>query len=240
MRQETRQVTVRMAAEFVVIVVGVLVAFGVQDWADRGSDRLAEVQYLERLAADLRGDSAIVADRFIPDLASSDSILRVTQRIARSAAPFPVDTISFLADLSRTQSAPFFWILSETYDELLATGSLAVLESSEVRSAVVSYYASKLVAGARAESRASTYPELIRAYLPEVSSAYYSLDRDTEQVLRDYGLADAVGMIRTAEFRRALNQQLAYLDIVRSTLADLLSRAEQLILVLDKALGQLR
>ena len=229
-----------MVAEFVVIVVGVLVAFGVQDWSDRRSDRLAESQYLERLAADLRADSAIFVDRFIPSLAFSDSVLQVTRSIARGAAPFPVDTISFLADLSETQAAPFLWIMGETYDELLATGSLAVLESPELRSAVVSYYSFKHVAGARGESLASSYPELIRAHLPDgVSSRYFVENQATEQMLRDYGVPDAVAMIQSAEFRRAMNQHLAYLGTIQPTVADLLIRAEQLIPRLDEALDDL-
>jgi hypothetical protein len=242
MGQETRRVARRSMAEFVVIVVGVLVAFGVQDWADRRSHRQVEALYLERLAEDVRADSALYADRFIPNLAFSDSILRLTQPVARGVAPFPADTISFLADLSMTHHTPFLWILGEVYEELLSTGSLTLIESPDLRSAVVSYYSFKRVAGARAESRASTYPQLIRAYLPEdlLMSRDYPSDEDVEKMLRSYGALEAAELVRTADFGRALNQHLAYLAIMRATTAELLVETEQLLPQIEEALADLR
>lgn len=46
----------RLAAEFLVIVVGVLVALGVDQWAQDRRDRSLEAEYLERLLEDLRYD----------------------------------------------------------------------------------------------------------------------------------------------------------------------------------------
>jgi hypothetical protein len=46
----------RLVAEFLVIVVGVLVALGVDQWVQDRQDRALEAEYLERLLADVRYD----------------------------------------------------------------------------------------------------------------------------------------------------------------------------------------
>ena len=49
---------VRWLGEFIVIVLGVLVALAVDDWRDYRSDRVLEQHLIGRLAADLRADEA--------------------------------------------------------------------------------------------------------------------------------------------------------------------------------------
>ncbi len=51
-----KNLPLQWAAEFVVIVVGVLVALGVDSWASERSDRVLERDYLERLLDDVRYD----------------------------------------------------------------------------------------------------------------------------------------------------------------------------------------
>ena len=66
----TRTATLRKALlEFAVIVLGVLVALGVDQWNGSRQDRARETDYLGRLAADLRLDTAALnmeRDNFRP------------------------------------------------------------------------------------------------------------------------------------------------------------------------------
>ena len=88
--------TTRVLTEFAVIVVGVLVALGVDSWNEGRAERDMERSYLEALANDLRGDSALVVDTFLPALAQKDSALRLIAPIARGEEPVPTDTLGFL------------------------------------------------------------------------------------------------------------------------------------------------
>lgn len=235
MSRGREKAALRVSAEFVLIVVGVLVAFAVDDWAARRSARMEEARYLERLLSDVRRDSALYEDLFLPSLVRAESILVETRPIARGDAPFPADTIDFLENLAYTHVTPVLSISGTTYDELLATGTLSLLQSQDLRSEVVAYYSSVRVASARGESREAGYPALVRAYLPEYPGVF-SDPGSTEELLRSYGVREAAAMVRTSEFMREMHRHLAYLAVMRGSIADLHSQAMLLIPRLDEAL----
>lgn len=56
MPKPTAAITSRLAAECFVIVIGVLVALGVDNWANERADRVLEQDYLQRLLDDVRYD----------------------------------------------------------------------------------------------------------------------------------------------------------------------------------------
>jgi hypothetical protein len=66
----------------VVIVVGVLVALGVESWAQDRRDRAQETEYLARLLDDVRFD--------LEELALVDSVSRVGLETSRRISAFPV------------------------------------------------------------------------------------------------------------------------------------------------------
>ena len=232
---------VRVFAEFAVIVFGVLVAFSVEDWGNERADRLLEEQYLDALATDLRVDSVNLATFHIPNLTRRLTALEAIWPVARGAAPVPVDTIGFLQEVARSHRTPFLTAGGRTFEELLATGSLRLLESAELRSALVEYYRSRNVAAVRSQSRESGYADLVRAYLPEAvgSSRVPIGDQESEALLRRFGVSEAVEAVRTAEFVRSMNQQFNYLYLIRPTLDDLLDELEELIPRVDRELERL-
>jgi hypothetical protein len=125
----------RLVAEFLVIVVGVLVALGVDQWVQDRQDRALEAEYLERLIEDVRYDldelefirdrsatsmehARLVLDRAWVRRAPADSLIGAAYSASQTRAP----------DLSRA-----------TFEELVSSGRIDLLRSREVREALADY-----------------------------------------------------------------------------------------------------
>jgi hypothetical protein len=158
----------RMAGEFVVIVVGVLVALAVDDWRDYRKERRLEAHLLERLEGDLLVDAA--------DLAVAELVLRrrswifseidAAVRTGRAPRPMP-DAVARIADVDakvrdarRTElvAAEPLWLdivgdplwslyftpefdqADDAFQEMIVGGTLRTLRDPELRSAILAYY----------------------------------------------------------------------------------------------------
>ena len=128
-----RALVLRLAAEFVVIVVGVLVALGVDAWTDERDAKVREVELLESLASDLRGslatlegDNAFTLDR----VATLEWFLRFPTDSAR----FPEDSIASLGRAANWTSA--YYPTLRTFETMIATGTFDLISNAEVRLAL--------------------------------------------------------------------------------------------------------
>jgi hypothetical protein len=233
---------IRAASGFVVIVVGVLVALGLENWVGHLSDRTSEIRYLSSLSEDLRLDSALFADRLLPRVARADSAIKKIAPVARGEAPVPADTIAFLR-LVIASTASFSQLgTRSTFDELLATGSLQLVESPDIRSALVRYYGDKILAVNRTSTRLSGFAGLVRGHLPEAASGGLVDSEEVmeaEEALRSYGVRQAVEAVRTPEFVQAMNRHISLLGLLRPMLLALADEVEHLIPQVDAELVRL-
>lgn len=129
----------RWLGEFVVIVVGVLVALGVDSWRQGRADVSREINYLQRLSEDLAVDSARFEFSRNESVARSDA-LRSARAVLAGTAPEPDDPPLLLeaprwAIVDRTPTTQ-----RNTYDELVSQGDLGRIRSEDVRSALAAYY----------------------------------------------------------------------------------------------------
>lgn len=130
-----RTLVPRLAAEFVVIVVGVLVALAVDGWTTSRSDAVLELEYLHRLLEDVEYDlfelefvevSAVESTKAATDLTSAARI--------RAMAP---DLLTASALVAANQREPD--LSRNTFRELLSSGRIDLLRSSDVRRALAAY-----------------------------------------------------------------------------------------------------
>ncbi len=157
---------VRVMLEFLVIVVGVLVALAFDQWSSDRDDRVNEIAYLSALATDLSVDSTTYADLLIPEATRARSALAIISPVARGVASIPSDTNAFFRLVTTsTFNVTQFGTRRATFDELLATGNLQLIESATLRSSVVSYYETVSLTDNRSAARASGYPGIVRGYL---------------------------------------------------------------------------
>jgi len=196
----------------VVIVAGVLIALAVDQWASDRADRRAEMDYLHALAVDLRSDSSLFAGTLIPVMSRAREAMDDIGPVVRGAAPVPVDTIVFLQRV--VTSSGFFIQLGvrTTFDELLSTGSLRLIQSSALRSSLASYYESKALLENRSAVRVSDYADVVRTLLP--GQAYSSALGVPESEIRTYGVRRALNGIESDAFIGLMNDQINYLDVL--------------------------
>ncbi len=125
----------RLVAEFLVIVVGVLVALGVDSWASDRADRVLERDYLHRLLDDVRYD--------LGEFAFLDSIGRIGAEAGRNLnSPDAVRDLesSLLVGMVAAVANERQPDLSRgTYRELLSSGRIDLLRSRDVRVALAEY-----------------------------------------------------------------------------------------------------
>ena len=130
-----KNVVLRVTGEFLVIVVGVLVALGVDSWASQRDDRVLERDYLERLLDDVRYD--------LREYAFVDSVARVGEAASRelsspervAALPPEVLIANLLVAADERVADPS----RETYEELVNSGQVELIRSPEVRRGLSAY-----------------------------------------------------------------------------------------------------
>ena len=229
---------VRWLGEFIVIVLGVLVALAVDDWRDYRSDRVLEQHLIGRLAADLRADEAdlelsrtLVARRlwvlreWLAKLDGSDdgrlappdslvnperarALLEAQGRGTFSRAWDPLGR-----PLLSFTTFPEFDLSDDSYQEMLASGALQTIEDEELRSAILAYYRTAEDIGGN-ERRVGQYQGRLETALSSLGVAV--IDSLT---LSQLASRVAPGSPVHAELRRSLRDVLFQLTFL-NTLVD--------------------
>ena len=125
--------------ELLIVVVGVLIALYADGWRQERQNRALEFEYLGRLAEDLRLDTAAVSNimTLTEDRAGyGQTILSAFDTGLRSG--------SGLEFVRAVEWANYFSYPSysrTTIDDLMSTGNLRLIRSTEVKDAVARYYA---------------------------------------------------------------------------------------------------
>jgi hypothetical protein len=244
----------RGGAEFIVIVVGVLVALGVDNWNQGREDRATENEYLLRLERDVRGD--IELQEFLltalsektEALALISATLNTDRHSGEEAAPF-------LRALARDGNA-FGWgfplLRSVTFDDLTDTGNLRLLRDAEVRDSIIGYYKSGNHRLNRIARRHTDYAKLVvRILPPDLISAFPQTDpRAPGGLAREPAQASSVevrmspselsGLIirlRQDDFTVALNAERNFTHFAISQVTENLDHASALLRFLQGQRG---
>ena len=131
-------VVIRLTAELAVIVVGVLIAFGVEAWWSGIQDRRLEREVLESLSTDL----ATVVDQVAGLIRRDSSIVSRADGFAVADADVTADSVySLISGLFAT--VPVEPRL-RTYDELVSSGQFHLLSNRELRLLLADFDASAL------------------------------------------------------------------------------------------------
>jgi hypothetical protein len=148
----------RLIGEFVIIVLGVLAALAVDNWREDRAEQELQTMYLDRFAGDLERD----LDSLRSATWSSMAQARATTTLLNAlddplALDVPMMTESLKSvDFTRpahevidTSFGGLVWMSRRirtfapsraTYDELLATGRLLVIEDPGLRESIIDYY----------------------------------------------------------------------------------------------------
>lgn len=130
----------RGGTEFLVIFVGVVVALAADRWITGADERAAAAYYRQQLVADVRADSTLLEDR----IAAARSRAAVGLAVLRGMSgqvPIPDEDAGRLASDFKLLGA--FSLLDynrSTWDEMVSSGRVSLVEEPELRRALASYY----------------------------------------------------------------------------------------------------
>jgi hypothetical protein len=128
-----------LLGEFVVIVVGVLMALWVDQLREARANAELEVEYLRSLVIDLEADLA--------QFDSTEAWMRRSENAAATVLALyegspPTDDVADLVAAVETAGWQYFpSITRNTIDDLRATGNLRLIRDPALRRAIASYYA---------------------------------------------------------------------------------------------------
>lgn len=212
------------AGEITIIVIGVLIALGVDNCNESRVARRREHDYLTRLAADIRRDTAMFA---LSDslLDGKERALAAVDSVLSSKRPMR-DTVAFLQAVVR--SSNLGWnqprVRPTTFQDLLSTGNLRLVRDLELRSAIVQYYTAAEGTYDRIRSRVPGYAQRTYELLPRRAEFEYAGPASGPE------LALLTAAVLAAELRPLLTAEQNLARFMR----------QQNSLLRDNALGLLR
>lgn len=126
----------RIAAEGVVVIASILIAFGVDAWWAERSERAAEMLELSRVATELRSEVAEISrsiGRHERASAASVAFLRLVDDVnGESELVLVPDTI-----LAGLLFAPSFETAGAALDGLLGSGRISIVSDAEIRERII-------------------------------------------------------------------------------------------------------
>ena len=151
----------RLIGEFFLIVIGVLVALTVETALENRKDTQLRDEYIVRIHDDIASDKEAIENRinFFNDVQQFSKDV-----LAWSQSDASVNQELLLASFYAAEVWPFLPNLS-TYDDLLSTGNIRMLDDIDLRMDLSSYY-NKADISRSGWNPSEDYREIIRGIIP--------------------------------------------------------------------------
>jgi hypothetical protein len=123
--------------DFLIVVLGILIAFQITNWGEAQQDKQLSVEYQKRLLVDL--------NKRIELLESMSAYYEITYKHANDAAMAYVERpddlgVEFLIDLYQASQRLNNLVSKGIYDELLSTGRINLIGDQTLRDQLSTYY----------------------------------------------------------------------------------------------------
>ena len=233
----------RLGAEFTVIVLGVLVALGVESYREDQEERELELEYLERLIVDFHDDYLRIENARKATAIQQQHIDDALEILADDGRNSPNDLLSvFMASRS-------IWSreIGATFQELFGTGQLRIVRNGELRNRLVDFYSylSIAIVAAPGLDDRIPYRNIVRGEIPpDLQEAIRTCGGEGARILAlpdtnmvtscDFGIGDeasarVLDRIREdPESIRALRRWAAAFTALKSRLDDVKTRVDQM------------
>jgi hypothetical protein len=197
-----------LLSETLVVVLGVLIALGLNDYWNYREDRALELQYLKRIQADVSTDVELIEQWVGDQLQRKLRALNAIAPIVRGQEPVPEDVETFLRNVALGGiggASSTHWVASTTFEDLKSTGNLRLIRNADLRARIASYYDDFETLFIRSRDRKTGYVAYVHSLLPAELREDMSFASMTE-----FGVDYAVESFRSVEFRKLLNQEYNY------------------------------
>ena len=173
----------RLAAEFVVIVFGVLVALAVDQWQDERNDRMLEAQYASRLISDLQVDTARYASLLRGPMTNKRNVLLA---FSQGQMPQARNSAEMLAWLDQPTYGGIVETQSAAFREMESSGRIGLLRNPGTRDELANYYANHSFLAERYADSPGAYERLVAETIPgRVRYAYHTSEEVDEGIVSD-------------------------------------------------------
>lgn len=240
---------IAIGAEFLIVVVGVLVALAVDQMVDARAEHRLERDYLSALQADVESDLSRLRDELHPGIDRRAAMAR--EVIAALDEESPVDAVRLAVALDWAGHLTLFEPRRATFDDLLGTGNLRLIRDRELRADVVEYHDLTALRSMhdliRREIwfgyRESVDEVLDPLVMAEITRVEREVDRDLDRLIAGLdGAAVAAGLdltaLRSSEaFRAGIGGALEYTLVQRDQYRQRVEMAEELLLRLHDELA---
>ena len=169
--------------ELVIVVVGVMIALGFDQWNSDRLDRVEEVEIIDRLIADLQVDLEELSG-YLNGVSRKEALLLRVASSIDSAIERPTDMVGFLQDVAR--AANYGWNQARarrtTFDEVLASGKFGLIRDATIRVRIADYYDRDVSRANRINERETAYPDLAFSLVPRRAVLQSVVDLSDEQL----------------------------------------------------------
>jgi hypothetical protein len=121
----------RALAELSIVVIGILIALAINNWAQARHDAALEARYLDRLLADSAENATMLQERINLHTQRAATLAHLTKWLTNGMQPPTNDEVSSV--LCRWFMQPALRLRRETYAELVSTGNLSLLRDVPLR-----------------------------------------------------------------------------------------------------------
>lgn len=199
-------------SETFVIVLGVLIALGLDDyWTDR-QERDLELQYVNRIHANVTSDVAFI-DQVRVRLERKFRALDEIAPIVRGHEPVPEDVESFLRNAALgglIGASSVAWVTRTTFEDLVSTGNLRLIRDPDLRREILIYYDNVDKGYISRLGRRTGYVDYIHSLLPAELREDMSFE-----TMETFDIDRAVHGLLSREFQALLNQEYNYAFFVQ-------------------------
>jgi hypothetical protein len=223
--------------ETLIIVLGVLIAFAVNDYWSARQDRQLELQYMKRLHGDLQGDSDWVTGYYTNAVARKMDALNAIAPVVRGKESVPEDVETFLKNVTLGAiggASPNYFVVATTFEDLKATGNLRLIKDTEIRRKLNQYYVDYVNQHERILSRRTGYFMFVHAILPAELRQNMTIDE-----MREFGVERALEKILSPEFEDLLNQEFNFAYFIQLNYAWYMDRSSIMVEEVEARIRQL-
>ena len=155
------------AGELIIVVVGVMIALGFEQWSSDRLDRVEEVEIIDGFLSDLREDIESISNGLETLPRKETRLLRISSSL-ETFDHRPNDIAQFLEDI--VGSTAYGWNQARarrtTLDEVLGSGKFGLIRDAAMRVKISEYYDFDLTVNNRINERETEYPSLAYRLVP--------------------------------------------------------------------------
>jgi hypothetical protein len=191
--------------ETLVVVLGILIALGLDDYRSNRQDRVLEIDYVQRIQCSVASDLANFRSAWQPRLRAKRVALEAILPVVRGQLPVPDDVATFLENVGRggmMGASSQSWIADSIVQDLNSSGNWRVISDPDVKVATIRYYGRTQFLFESLQARQTNYVMYVHSAIPAELR-----DGSSLEAMQEFGLDFALKRLLSDEFRSLANQE---------------------------------